>query len=289
MNWELPSELKTPILQQKYPDRAIIRVTDNCLSYCNYCYMAHRTLDRGLPLAEALPRAWPETLEYLRNSPQVRDVLISGGDPLLLSNSRIDRILRDLREIPSVRTVRLNTRALTHNPFRFDDDLANILAQHRLTVLEIHIAHPREITPELGAALESLDGPRRPLVLWRSPLLRSINDSEEVMEELLLSLYELRVTPYYLFHFAPNSPGRANLGTPIRRGVDILSSLRRRIPGPATPRYTLFHPSGKHDIPLNREGTADFRYVTVNGRAFVEFTNWRGQLSLYPDVRDEDL
>lgn len=286
VNWELLEEMPTSILHHKYPDRAILRVTDNCLAYCNYCYLARRTLSLEGHRAEGVGIAWRQTIEYLRGTPSIRDVLVSGGDPLLLSNGRIARILEELRSIDSIKTIRLNTRALTHNPFRFDSELVDILARFRLTALEVHIAHPRELTDVSREALELFDrASHRPLVLWRSPLLRGVNNELAVLAELLLSLYSIRIYPYYLFHFAPFSPGRQVLGTPVKEGVRLMLDLRRNLPGPAIPRYTLFHPSGKQDVPLDPDGTPSFRYtIDEAGFPVVRFLNWRGDWVEYYDV-----
>ncbi|HNW92403.1 MAG TPA: radical SAM protein [bacterium] len=288
-NWECAPEFPTRILQHKYPGRAIIRLTASCFAQCNYCYLTARVIDRSAPADRRGSRAdWPATLRYLRAHREVSDVLLSGGEPLLLDNDRLARILHELRAIPSVRTIRLNTRVLTANPFRLDAGLARLLARYRVTALEIHLAHPRELTPDADAALDRLDAAgHRPLILWRSPLLRGINDRVPILEKLLLALYARRITPYYLFHYAPYTLGREVLGVGIRRGAAILRELRRRVPGPAFPRYTLFHPGGKHDIPLAASGTDEFQYYCDrHGRPMVRFRNWRGRWVRYPDVTE---
>jgi len=213
-------------------------------------------------------------------------VLVSGGDPLVLDNHRLDRILSELRSVDSIRFIRLNTRALTHNPFRFDADLASILGRHRIQAVEVQLAHPREFTDELDRGLSHFDScDHRPLFLWRAPLIRGVNDTFETLQELMLGLYQRRITPYYLFHYAPFSPGRASRGVELREGVRLLSQMRRQLPGPAFPRYTLFHQSGKHDVPLALDGTPEFRYqLDEEGRPVVRFLNWKGQWVTYPDI-----
>lgn len=286
-NWELPGELPTRILHHKYPDRAILRVVNQCFGHCNYCYLTTRVIDReGAPARAGGADDWRRSLEYLRACPGIHDVLLSGGDPLILGNARLGRMLRDLRAIPSIRTLRLNTRALTFNPFRVDRELVSLLREYAVTALEIHVVHPRELTPELDAALRLLDeGGLRPLMLWRAPLLAGINDDRETLRTLLVGLYERRITPYYLFHFAPHALGRSTRGVSVAEGAALLGSLRREVPGPAFPRYALFHVGGKHDIPLDRGGSAGFRYEQdAQGRPVVRFLNWRGEWATYPDV-----
>lgn len=289
MNWELPEEMPTSIVHHKYPDRAILRVTDNCFAYCNYCYLTARTLDITAVRTSTSEDPWSRSLAYLRATPQIRDVLLSGGDPLFLSNDRLSRVLEELRTVPSIQTIRLNTRALTHNPYRFDSDVLEILRCYRVTAIEIHVSHPRELTDDAVRVLESMDATgHRPIILWRAPLLRGINDSSEVLEELLMRLYSLRVVPYYLFHFAPYALGRSLLSTSVREGVRLMTQLRRRLPGAAVPRYTLFHPSGKQDIPLEIDGTSSFVYSrNADGSPIIRFRNWRSEWVTYVDLEDQ--
>lgn len=286
-NWENPEELPTKILHHKYPDRAIIRVTNQCFGHCNYCYLTARILDlESSQNRKGDQRAWEESLEYLKAHSTIRDVLISGGDPLTLSNQRIEGLLRDLTQIPSIRSIRLNTRVLTFNPYRIDDELVTIIKKYRLTAMEIHLAHPREITGSFDHALERFDTyGYRPLFLWRAPLLHGINDFYETLEDLLMKLYERRIIPYYLFHYAPFTLGRSKYGVSIKDGCKLLAQLRRAIPGPAFPKYTLFHKEGKQDIPLENEGTPEFQYTfDEEGQPVVKFKNWKGNWVSYPDI-----
>lgn len=288
-NWELPSEFPTRILQHKYPDRAIIRIVNHCLGYCSFCYLTARILDKESKKSLAFSsESWKKTLDYLRAHEEIRDVLISGGDPLALGNSKLDQIFEDLSGIDSIKSVRLNTRALSFNPFRLNRELAEIFKRHRLNSLEIHLVHPREITAEFDEALAHFDEcGYRPRILWRSPLLKGINDSIDVLEDMLIKLYQRRVVPYYLFHAAPFTVARSSYATSIRKGIDLLLNLRRRIPGPAFPRYTLFHPGGKQDIPLELGGTPHFQFTrNSDGDPIVRFWNWRGEEVTYPDVLD---
>lgn len=288
-NWEKPEEMPTPILHHKYPDRAIIRVVNSCFCYCNYCYLTLRVLDfnalKNLRCDEA---AWEKSLKYLRENPGINDVLLSGGDPLISGNAQIAKLLKDLSGISSIGTIRLNTRALSFNPFRLDRELVGIFKRYRLTALEIHVSHHRELTEALDKRLSLFDeAGYRPMILWRAPLLRRVNADSGALKKLFLSLYERRIVPYYLFHYAPFSPGRSAFATSVRDGVRLLSGLRRAIPGPAVPDYTLFHIEGKHQIPLDPEGSAEFQYrKDAGGKPFVRFRTWKGTWADYPDVED---
>ena len=287
VNWELSSEMPTPILHHKYPGRALLRVVNSCHGYCSYCYLTKRTLDvtekRHFCFSGAV---WRKSLAYLRGRPEISDVLISGGDPLVLPNKSLAKVLSEVSAIPSVKTIRLNTRVLTFNPYRIDNELVAILKRYRVNVLEIHLSHPNEITEAFDRALAKFDeNGYRPEILWRSPLLKGINDSKAVLKKLLLELYSRRIVPYYLFHCAPYSLARKYYGTSIERGIRLLKSLRREIPGPCFPRYTLFHSTGKQDIPQDTSGTKEF--IFARGRQqppYVKFLNWRGRWVTYPDI-----
>ncbi|MDH4211736.1 MAG: radical SAM protein [candidate division WOR-3 bacterium] len=288
-NWENPEELPTRMLHHKYPDRAILRLVDCCFGYCNYCYLTSRIMDKKKTKNVAgTKEMWKKTIQYLRNNPQIRDIIISGGDPLMFDNENLERILLDVSSIDSIQSIRLNTRALTFNPFRFDTDLVEIIKKYNVTALEVHFAHPKELSPIVDEKLRLFDEVGyRPLILWRSPLIRGVNDTKEVLQELLLKLYQRRITPYYIFHYAPFTLGRCNRGLSVKRGVHLLSEIRREIPGPAFPKYTLFHIEGKHDIPLEPHGTDNFIYTRdENNRPIIKFKNWKNHWVTYPDIEE---
>jgi lysine 2,3-aminomutase len=289
-NWEITTEMPTPILHQKYPGRALLRIVDQCFGYCNYCYLTKRILDKNIKVQNGGKNdQWQNTLAYLRKSSDINEVLISGGDPLILDNEKLDIILFDLSKIESIKNIRINTRAFTFNPFRIDNDFVRLVDKYKITAIEIHACHHRELTDEFDNSLNLFDEiGYRPLFLWRTPLLKGINDNLEVLEKLFLGLYSRRIIPYYLFHFTPFALGRSSLGVSVRRGVKLLKQLRRRIPGPAFPRFTLFHISGKHDIPLEIEGTSEFIYdKDESGNPVVNFKNWKNEWVTYPDVVDD--
>jgi lysine 2,3-aminomutase len=288
-NWETPEEVHFGIVHQKYPGRCILRVTNACFSFCTYCYLAHRTIDKGAPHVPGYRKVWGSVLAYLRKRSDIYEVLISGGDPLFLPNQDIAALLKDLRAIPSIRFIRLNTRAFTFCPFRIDSELVSILKTFRVDAIEVHFSTHHELTDDADAALRLFEtAGHRPLFLSRAPLLRGVNDTPEKLEALLLGLYGRGIVPYYLFHYAPMAPGRVGLGIPVREGADLLRVLRRALPGPAIPRYTLFHVTGKHDIPLDEGGTAAFRYGrNEQGAPIVRFVNRKGEWVTYSDIPEK--
>lgn len=286
-NWEDPSELPTRILHHKYPDKAIFRLVDHCFSYCNYCYLSQRIISKeSSETTTSFSSEWEKSLAYLRENPQIHDILLSGGDPFQLSNERLEKIFYDLSQIKSIKSMRINTRMLSFNPYRLDKELVLILKKYKLTAFEVHISHPKEITEVFDEKLALFDEcGYMPLILWRAPLLSSVNDSVEVLEELFLKLYRRRIRPYYLFHYAPFTIGRSVYGISVKEGVKLLQNLRRRIPGPAFPQYTLFHLHGKQDIPLEMEGTESFKYThDERGKPIIKFKNWKGDWVEYPDI-----
>jgi len=288
-NWEIPGEMPTPMIQHKYPGRAIIRLVNSCLGYCNYCYLTTRIIDKKYSSRKQNNgKIWSDTLSYLRKNPDITDVLISGGDPLLLSNSRLEQVFRDLKSIKSIRSIRLNTRALTHNPYRFDAGLVKIFKKYNLTVLEIHMSHPVELTGVVKEKLSLFDkAGYRPIIVWRAPLLKGINDDEKTLTALFNALYENRIIPYYLFHYAPYTLGRSTIGVSVKAGARIMQKIRRKVPGIAFPRYTLFHVDGKHDIPLEPSGTPGFVYKNSNNNnPVIKFKNWKQRWVTYQDIKD---
>ncbi|MFW5785342.1 MAG: KamA family radical SAM protein [Chitinispirillaceae bacterium] len=287
-NWETPEEIHFGILHQKYPGRALIRLTGTCFSYCTYCYCAHRTIRKDQQMQSDYKTVWPQILHFLKSRTDIQEVLLSGGDPLLLSNAELESVLRDLRSIEFLRFIRINTRAFTFCPFRFDPELVSILKKYNVNAIEVHFSTHKELTDEVDKALGLFsETGYKPLFLSRAPLLRGINDSENTLKQLLLGLYERGITPYYLFHYAPYIVGRDELGVPIRKGTALLRSLRRTIPGPAFPRFTLFHTTGKQDIPLDEFGTNNFRYQISDGKPFISFLNWSGDWVTYPDISSD--
>lgn len=287
-NWEMPEEMVTPIAQHKYPNRIIVRAANVCLSYCQFCYEALRTLERKSEKGTFQQELWQKTLEYVQEHEEIEEIILSGGEPLMLSNSRLDKILEQIRALDRDLLIRIHTRVLTFNPFRVTEALCDILKRHRIAAFGLHVCHPNELTAEFeqGAArLQSVC----PILFANIPLLRGVNDDIELMHRLCMGLYKVGVIPHYLYHFMPHSPASDEFRTPVRTGVEIARALKRNISNVAVPEFVLPHYSGKHTMPLlaEREEPPYF-YNDPDGRNYVRYSNWKGQQVEYFDGVDRE-
>lgn len=283
-NWEMPHEMVTPIGQHKYDNRIIVRLSNVCHSYCQFCYESLRTLEKKSSKSLLQPKHWEDTVTYVRNNPAIEEVVLSGGEPLMHGDGMLEQVLRDLRNINRFLAIRIHTRALTFNPFRVTAPLVEIFKRYNLNSIGVHIAHPQEITPEFIAVVKHLQT-ATPIMFANIPLLRGINDDTKTMHNLCMRLYSLGIVPHYLYHFMPHSPGSQQFRTSVRKGVDIIASLKRIISNLAVPEFVLPHHTGKHTVPLLRENEEPFFYgIDDRGNAFVRYTNWQGDTIEYPDV-----
>jgi lysine 2,3-aminomutase len=282
-NWELPAEMVTPIAQHKYDNRIIVRYANTCHSYCQFCYEALRTLDKDSVKASFDRAYWGETLDYLRVNPQVEEVILSGGEPLMHSNDQLDRALGALREVRADLVLRIHTRALTFNPYRIDDGLVAVLRRHGVQAIGLHITHPRELSANFAHAVSQLQT-AVPILFANVPLLAGVNDAPQTMRNLCMSLYRIGVHAGYLYHFMPHSPAAGHFRVPIKRGVEIMTTLRRHISSPAVPEYVLPHSSGKYTVPLLQTPDELPRYETdSSGVRMLSVVNWLGERVHYPD------
>jgi lysine 2,3-aminomutase len=283
-NWELSHEMVTPIAQHKYDNRIIVRLSNSCLSYCQFCYEALRTIAKDSNKAAFKREHWDATLEYVRKNEDIEEVILSGGEPLLLGDDQLDQVLSDLNSLGRPILIRIHTRALTFNPFRVTDELVAILAKHRVAALGVHVTCPRELTDEFRRAARALSR-AVPIMFANIPLLGGINDSVEVMERLCMQLYAIGVVPHYLYHFMPFSPGASVFRTPVQRGVEIIRQMKRRVSNLAVPEFVLPHHSGKHTMPLLAEGESPpIRTIDDNGKPVIRYINWQGEQVDYPET-----
>lgn len=213
--------------------------------------------------------------DYLRNTPQVREVLISGGDPLLLPDATIEEILRTLTSIPSIDIIRIGSRVPSTLPMRITPELVNILKKYHPLFINTHFNHPKELTKEAKKACEMLANAGIPLGC-HTVLLKDVNDDADTLKELFLGLLKMRVKPYYLFQ-ADLTRGTDHFRTHTEVGIDIMKSLYGHISGMAIPRLALDAPGGMGKIPLSPN------YIKETGVNLV-FENYEGKICIYPEA-----
>jgi len=258
-------------LVHRYPDRVLFLVTDRCAAYCRYC-----TRSRLVSNAQDynFHPEYEEGLRYIAAHPEIRDVLLSGGDPLLLSDAKLEHLISRLRAIPHVEFIRIGSRIPVFLPQRITPELCAILRRHGPVWMSIHVNHPRECTADLRAACERLAFAGVPLGN-QSVLLRGINDNVDVMKALVHRLLRMRVRPYYLYQMDLITGG-AHFKASVRKGIEIIQALRGHTTGYAVPQFVIDAPGGGGKVPLNPD------YVeSVDDEAIV-LRNYEGRLYRYP-------
>jgi len=266
------SHMPVPGLVHRYPDRVLFLVTDRCASYCRYCTRSRVVSGVG---EQKLETQWEAAFEYLEQATSVRDVLLSGGDPLLLSDSRLERILSRLRAIPHIQFIRIGSRIPIFLPQRITPELVEMLRRFHPLWMSIHVNHPRELTSEVRDALGRLADAGIPLGN-QSVMLRGVNDSTEVQRELVHKLLMCRVRPYYLYQ-CDLIQGTAHLRTNVAEGLDIIRELRGHTTGYAIPQFVIDGPGGGGKIPLNPD------YVVKQEPGRVILRNYEGKTFSYPE------
>lgn len=223
----------------RYPDRALFLVTDYCSVYCRYCTRKHFTGGEAV-----FPKVdeYEEALAYIKKTTKIREVILSGGDPLTLSNSKLEKVLSDLRKIPHVELIRIGSRMPTVNPFRIDQELVDLFKKHKPVYLMTHFNHPKELTKEASEALELVVDHGTP-VFNQLVLLNGVNNHEAIIRALSRRLLYLRVKPYYMFQCDP-SEGTDHLRTSIEDSLKIQNALWGKVSGLMMPNYSIDIPGG---------------------------------------------
>jgi lysine 2,3-aminomutase len=234
-----------PYLVQRYPDRVLLLATDRCAVYCRFCTRSRMVGggDGAVSMAALQP-----AFAWLRAHPEVRDVIVSGGDPFAMATERLARVVAEVRAVPSVETIRLATRVPVTLPMRIDAELVDALRPYHPLWVMTHFNHPRELTPQAIAACVRLVDAGFP-VNNQTVLLAGINDDERVLEQLFRGLVRARVRPYYLLQADPVR-GTGHLRTPLARGVELMERLQGRVSGIALPRFVCDTPGGRGKVPL---------------------------------------
>jgi len=264
-----------PGLVHRYPDRVLFLVTDRCAAYCRYCTRSRMVSNAtGYDFHPEFERQ----IEYVRQHPEIRDVLLSGGDPLLLSDEKLEFLLRRLRAIPHVEFLRIGTRIPIFLPQRITPELCALLRKYHPLFISIHSNHPRELTTEVREALGRLADAGVPLGN-QAVLLRHVNDDPVVMRALMQKLLMCRVKPYYIYQCDLIS-GSAHLRSSVRKGLEIMESLRGHTTGYAVPQYVIDAPGGGGKVPINPD------YVLSRNKSRVIIRNFEGQIFEYPEATD---
>ena len=274
---EEEEDMPVPGLVHRYPDRVLLQATNLCPMNCRHC-TRKREWEEGI-----WTRTDPEIdrmIDYLAKTPQVRDVLISGGDPLVLSTSKLEKILAKLRAIPHLEIIRLGTRFPVVLPQRIDDELVAMLSRYRPLWVNTHFNHPRELTEEAAVACEKLQRGGMPMNN-QSVLLRGINDDIETMRALCHGLLKIGVRPYYLYQCDPVK-GTDHLRTSVWKGIELVEQLRGHTTGFAVPQFVIDAPGGGGKIPV---GPNYFLGETEDG---VMLRNYEGFVVEYKNPVQEE-
>lgn len=259
-----------PHLIHRYPDRAVFMVSNECAMYCRFC-MRKRRLGRGEGVTD---QSLSRGLAYIRKTPAIREVILSGGDPLLLPDERLAEICSQLKAIGHVELIRVHSRAPCTLPARITMDLVSLLGKFHPLYLNIHFNHPAELTPDARSACARLADAGIPLGS-QSVLLKGINDDARVLMQLVQELLKNRIRPYYL-HQADLVEGTRHFRTSVEKGLELMRALRGRIPGIGVPHYMIDLPGGGGKIPLLPE------YVEKIGEDRLYVRNFEGRVFEYP-------
>lgn len=264
-----------PGLVHRYPDRVLMLVTTQCASYCRFCTRSRLVGDSHVMFNSATYEA---QLEYIAATPEVRDVLISGGDPLTLPLPVLERLLKRLREIPHVEVIRIGSRMPIFLPQRITSELVTMLSKYHPLWMNVHINHPKELTPEATAALGRLANAGIPLGS-QTVLMAGINDCPNIIMALVHQLVRNRVRPYYLYQ-CDLVEGAGHFRTSVAKGLEIMESLRGHTSGYAIPTYVIDAPEGGGKVPLLPN------YLLSMSDTKVVVRNYEGFITAYTQPKD---
>lgn len=261
-----------PGLTHRYPDRALLLITDQCAMYCRHCTRRRFAgqKDDAQPLSQI-----DNAIEYIKNTPVIRDVVLSGGDALLMSDDRLEYIIKKLREIPHVEIIRLGSRVPVVMPQRITDNLVNMIKKYHPIWINTHFNHPNEITKESKEACEKMANAGIPLGN-QSVLLRGVNDCMHVMKKLVNDLAKIRVRPYYIYQ-CDLSNGIQHFRTPVSKGIEIIEGLRGHTSGYCVPTFVVDAPGGGGKTPVMPN------YVISQSYDKVILRNFEGVITTYTE------
>lgn len=271
---ELPASNPVPSITNFYRNRVLFRVTNLCPAYCRYCFR-RRMVGEGLGAWNV--QSIEEGIAYIAANPEIREVILSGGDPLSLSDKKLLFIVSSLKRIPHVRRLRIDSKALTMVPQRITDRFVDILREHQPFYFIGHFTHPYELTEETRNACARLVDAGIPIGS-HTPLLRGISDDEQVLASLMEGLVDCRVQPYYLIHFIPTK-WTQHFRVPLSRGSELISHLFKTCGGLATPTLIVYLPEGGGKVPVAPN------HIVEHGPDGYLFKSLDGRLIVYPEPR----
>lgn len=266
------------LITRRYPDRLIINVTNECAMYCRHCQRRRNIgdVDKSAPKADVL-----ESIEYIRDNPEIRDVLITGGDPFTLNDGYLEWLLKELRAIPHLEIIRIGTRTIVTMPQRITDELCAMLKKYHPLYINTQFNHPMEVTEESKAACEKLSEAGIPLGN-QAVLLNGVNNDKYVMKCLNQELLKIRVRPYYIFH-AKKVRGTKHFNTSVSDGLEIMENLRGYTSGLAIPTYIINAPMGKGKTPILP------KYLLCEEEDFVVIRTWENEAIKYENHKTLDI
>jgi len=265
-----------PNITHRYPDRVLFLTTSQCGMYCRFCTRKRKVGDSSKISMRGLEAAF----KYIEEHKEIRDVILSGGDPLMLTDAMLEKILQRLRQIPHVEIIRLGTRMPVVLPHRITPKLVRMLKKYHPIYVNTHFNHPWEITPESKRACELLADAGIPIGN-QTVLMKGVNDDPEVIKELFRKLLLMRVRPYYLYQ-ADLTKGANHFRTPIKVGLEIMDKLRGHTSGLAVPYYVIDAPGGGGKIPLLPQ------YILYQDDEKIVMRNYKYETFVYPDVKPEE-
>ncbi|MFW6262414.1 MAG: glutamate 2,3-aminomutase [Thermotogota bacterium] len=263
---------------RRYPDRLIINVTNECAMFCRHCQRRRNIGEEDLPQPASVIE---ESINYIAHNEEIRDVLITGGDPFTMTDRFLENILSKLREIPHVEIIRIGSRTPVTMPQRITDALVSMLQKYHPLFINTHVNHPKEITAEAKKAFEKLANAGIPLGN-QAVLLNGINNDKHVMKLLNQELLKVRVRPYYIFH-AKHVKGTTHFNTSVDDGLEIMEYLRGYTSGLAIPTYIINAPGGFGKTPILPE------YLISRGREYITIRTWEGRVIQYTNHPTKDF
>ncbi|MFQ5442399.1 MAG: KamA family radical SAM protein [Thermodesulfobacteriota bacterium] len=264
-----------PGLVHRYPDRVLLIVTETCAMYCRYCTRKRLVGEEHPPMPE---ERFQGALRYIRSKKSIRDVLISGGDPLMLKTGVLEDYIRQLRAIDHIEIIRIGTRVPATLPMRVDEELVGMLKKYHPLYLSIHFTHPKEITPEVAGACGMLADAGLPLGS-QTVLLKSINDKPSTMKQLMQELLKIRVRPYYIYQ-CDLAMGTAHFRTPVSAGINIMEELRGHTTGYAVPTFVIDAPGGGGKVPVSP------MYVVAREEGRITLRNYENRVFEYTEPQE---